>query len=171
MIIIFIVIGLFALEIILPTSLSGLFKSKNNAPPIFRDPGLAHKYYERAFKLQEARQWNEAIEQYNDAIKFDSKQAGYFNNRGLCYFFLNDFESACRDFSNAIALDNSNTTYFENRGQSYLMIDKKFNGISDLKKAITLGSKDAAGFIKEYEQQEHIKALREKLDKQDDLPF
>lgn len=171
MVVVLIAVGLFTLEFIIPGLWSSIFKPDKPTPKVFRDPGLAFMYYERAHKLQLERKWKEAMEVYTQSIKFDPKQADYFNNRGLCFYFLKDYERACSDFSSAIDINSKVALYYEHRGDVYMKLGKKYEGLRDLRTAETLGSKDAGELITQYQKEERERAIRKQLDKQDDLPF
>jgi tetratricopeptide (TPR) repeat protein len=62
-----------------------------------------------------------AIQDYNQAIKLNPKNAGAFNDRGNTYTKLKQFEKAIQDYNQAIELDpeytHAGTAYaFNNRG-------------------------------------------------------
>lgn len=171
MVIVLIVVGLFVFEIIIGGLWSSIFKREKSPPPILKDRGLAYKYYKRAYELQTERKWKEASEEYSQAIKFNTKQAEYFNNRGLCYYFLEQYERACSDFTSAIEINSGEAIYYEHRGDVYLKLGKKYYGLTDLRKAVALGSSEAKELIAQHEKEERERVLREQMDKNDDLPF
>ena len=61
-------------------------------------------YNSRALALDESRDHDRAISDYNEAIRLDPKYAGAYYNRGLAWRGKGDFDRAIADFTTAIKL-------------------------------------------------------------------
>jgi tetratricopeptide (TPR) repeat protein len=59
----------------------------------------AEEWFKKALDTEDLRL---KIEYYNKAIELNPKHAGAFNNRGLVYIRMGDFQKAIDDFSKAI---------------------------------------------------------------------
>ena len=62
--------------------------------------------------------YNEAIQDYSNAIELDPKNSSYLNNRGDVLYNLKRYEEAIQDYSKAIELDPKNGLYYYNRGMA-----------------------------------------------------
>ncbi len=61
-----------------------------------------------------------------------------FNNRGVAYFGLAQYQRAIRDYDRAIALNSNYAEAFNNRGNAYNSLDQYARAIADLDRAIAL---------------------------------
>ena len=59
------------------------------------------------------------MEQYNKAIDIDSDNAVFYNNRGLAYAHLGQYDNALNDLIKAIDLDRNDPRSYFNRGDIY----------------------------------------------------
>jgi tetratricopeptide (TPR) repeat protein len=71
----------------------------------------------------------------------DPKFAEAFNNRGLCYNKLKNYDRAVADFNQSIALNPKTASTFNNRGIVYYELKEYASAIADLNQAITLDPK------------------------------
>ena len=95
---------------------------------------LGETYARRAFEQAEAKKWQEAIADFDEAIHFAPNNAGYFDKRGSMHFNLGEFEQARKDFTEAIRLDSNQPTYFLHRGFAYEALGKKDEAAEDYEK-------------------------------------
>jgi serine/threonine protein kinase len=65
----------------------------------------AAEVFRRANELRQRGSYRQAIEEYSDAIRLDPKFMNAYTNRGLSYYFLNDYDRAVEDYSAAIKID------------------------------------------------------------------
>jgi len=74
-------------------------------------------------------QWNgkkysdpkKAIEYLSQAITLAPSNANTYNNRGLAYANLQQYQQAIRDYTQAIKLDPADAKAYTNRGEAYLL--------------------------------------------------
>jgi tetratricopeptide (TPR) repeat protein len=69
-----------------------------------------------------------------------------FNNRGLAYAKLKQFEKAIQDYDQAIELNPKDFNAFNNRGPAYAKLKQFEKAIQDYNQAIELNPKDARTF-------------------------
>ena len=60
-----------------------------------------------------------ALGYWNKAIQKDSKSSELYNNRGLAYLNLKQYNQAVKDFSQAIRMKPKDATAYNNRGNAY----------------------------------------------------
>ena len=65
------------------------------------------RLFNRAYKLNRKGDLKNAIIIYDQLIKMNPKNYIYFNNRGNCYFCMDEFELAKKDFLKSIELEPS----------------------------------------------------------------
>lgn len=80
----------------------------------------------------------EAIVDLNSAIKYDSTNAAYFDQRGECKFELYRSLEALADFNTAIELDSANAEFYNNRGLVKMQIEDYRSANRDFSTAIKL---------------------------------
>ncbi len=91
-----------------------------------------------------ARQFDEAIADYNEAIRINPDLAIAYLNRGLAYARKQDSAEALADASSAIQLDPTLAGAYYLRGTSHYRLDDATEAIRDLTQAIRLNSADPA---------------------------
>ena len=82
------------------------------------------------------------------ALKYNSKNAYLYYNRGNVYVERQDFTHAVDDYSRAIELDPHLAEAWYNRGLALMSLKKQDEAISDLSKAGELGLYTAYSIIK-----------------------
>lgn len=65
------------------------------------------------------QKYNEAIENFSDAINITPSRADFWYNRGCAYFMLTQYNKALHDYSKAIKLDPNNAKYHFERAKVY----------------------------------------------------
>ena len=83
------------------------------------------------------------IEEYDEAIKLDSNNDSYYNNRGIAFNNLGDFQNAIENYNKAIELNPNNDSYYNNRGIAFKNLEDYDKAISDYSQAINLDPKEA----------------------------
>jgi len=78
---------------------------------------------QRASALFEDGYYELAITQYNQALTLQPDYRQAFNNRGVCYAYLGDYDSAVNDFNTAFGLDINCTVALHNREAAYRLRD------------------------------------------------
>lgn len=82
--------------------------------------------------------YEQAIEQYNQAILLDSTDANYFLQRGFCKGLLKDYQGAIADYSSAIRLNPSDQFAYVSRGSAKSKIGNFSEAIDDFNQALVL---------------------------------
>ena len=79
-----------------------------------------------------------ALADLSEAIRLDSSNADYFNNRGNVYSLQGDYDKAIDDLNQAVRLAPDSFKSYENRAEAYLR--KGITGLArdDLNKALSL---------------------------------
>ncbi|MBD2441669.1 tetratricopeptide repeat protein [Dolichospermum sp. FACHB-1091] len=130
---------------------------------------LISSYNKRISIVYKARgdsHWNlknykQAIDDYTQAIKLDTKNANYYARRGLTYLQLKDYKQAIDDYTQAIKLDTKNANYYARRGFAYFQLKDYKQAINDWTQAIKLDPKNAGYYgargdaylqLKDYKQ-------------------
>ncbi len=95
-------------------------------------------------KGQEAKEPQEKIEFYNQAIKLNPQYAQAYNYRGLAYFEKKFYEIALSDYNKAIILEPNNANPYNNLGNYYATVKKDYDrALREYDKAIALSPNDA----------------------------
>jgi tetratricopeptide (TPR) repeat protein len=102
-----------------------------------------------AFQLRGAAyagkgQYDRAIQDFDQAIKLNPKEAETFVNRGGSYDKKGQYDRAIQDFDQAIKLNPSYASAFMNRGIAYRKKGQHDRAIQDYDQAIKLNPKYAA---------------------------
>jgi tetratricopeptide (TPR) repeat protein len=91
--------------------------------------------------------YEEAIIDFNLAIKLNSDSAGNFLKRGQCYYALGKFDKAILDFTKAIEKDSNRAECFFRRGLAYYSLEKHQLAFTDLSYAIHLNSNYSDAYL------------------------
>ena len=91
-------------------------------------------------------QYDQAIASFSQAIKADSKNAVYYNARGLAYFNANALDKTIADYSKAIQLNPKYAVAHNNRGLAYYTKGVQNKAMADYNKAIELDPKYAIAY-------------------------
>ncbi len=92
----------------LTKEISDLRKTKTGKAERSRDIARsleAADWFDKGFKSQEAGKYIDALVHYGKAIQLDPEIAQIYNNRGLVYYFMDDFANAESNFDKALELD------------------------------------------------------------------
>ena len=107
------------------------------------DSDLALAYNNRGFAYGTRGQHDDAIQDYDQAIKLDPSDAIVYNNRGFAYSNKGQLDRAIEDYDQAIGLDPSDATVYNNRGFAYSIKGQLDRAIQDYDQAIKLDPSDA----------------------------
>ena len=81
-----------------------------------------------------------AIEDFNNAIRLKPDYAYTYNNRGIVYGELSQYQRAIEDFNTAIGLKPDYAKAYNNRALVYFNQKNIFSGCSNARKACALGN-------------------------------
>ncbi|MBN3925300.1 serine/threonine-protein kinase [Nostoc sp. NMS4] len=99
--------------------------------------------YQDGVNKYEAGNYEGAVEDFNQAIKLNPRNALAYNRRGDAYYRLGDYEQAQADSSQAILLNPQDANAYFDRGFAFSELSKYKEAIADYTQAIKLNSKDA----------------------------
>ena len=82
----------------------------------------------------------EAIADYNQAIRLNPQYAGSYNNLGTLYGAEGNYPESIRYFTKAIECDNKLGNAYMNRGLAYLYLGNEQKACEDFKSSMECGS-------------------------------
>lgn len=106
----------------------------------------AEAWFEKGYKEGEAGNFDEAIQNYTEAIRLKPDYTRAFYNRGVNLAKKRDFTAAITDYSEAIRLQSKYPEAYYNRGTSYNELGEHDKAILDLTEAL----KQRPGFADAY---------------------
>ena len=99
---------------------------------------LLSKYLQRGDQRLFAKKYDEAIDDYNEAIALKPNYAPVYSIRGYAYRIKGDFESAIKDYTKLIELRPDNADAYCDRGIAYSKNGDFERAIQDFNKAIQI---------------------------------
>jgi tetratricopeptide (TPR) repeat protein len=109
--------------------------------------GLVAAFNNRGNVHLSNRNYDRAIDDYNEAIRLDPKYAIAFNNRGLAYQRKGETDRAIEDFGAAIRLNPAYAMAFANRANAHRIKGRIDLAIEDSDRAVGLNRGLAAAFL------------------------
>jgi tetratricopeptide (TPR) repeat protein len=110
-------------------------------------PDKVFGYYQRGGYFTSARRPDLALPDYQQTVRVNPGFADGFNNIGLAYFQLKDFNRALASCTQAIDLDGSSFTAYVNRAVIYMNLQMHDSALTDLNTAISLNSEALLGYV------------------------
>jgi len=101
---------------------------------------IADAHCKRGDAYHDVGKYNEAIVEYNIAIKLNANHGSAYYKRGFAYGQIAEYEKAIVDYDKAIELDPSDAFAYYNRGIAYLNRIEILKGVSDLEKCVELST-------------------------------
>ena len=106
---------------------------------------VSHRLYSSiADSYMALGRYNQAIEDYTNAITFEKKNPSYYTKRALAYIYAGGdqaYKQAFYDYDNAINIAPNFAEGYQGRGETNLALGRISDGINDLKKAVKLNPK------------------------------
>ena len=102
-------------------------------------PKTAEEYVNQGKEALKAKQLDQGIASFSEAVKLDPKSIAAHNNRGIAYCEKGNFDQAIADFSRVIEIDPKHGKAYNNRAVAYMMKGKRAKARQDVEKAQSLG--------------------------------
>ncbi|MBK5285067.1 MAG: tetratricopeptide repeat protein [Bacteroidia bacterium] len=131
-------------------------------------------------KLNRLRDFNGAIEDYNEALAMDKKNSDAFLYRGIAYANMKDFKNALSDFTQGILFDTNNLNLMFNRGNAQANLGMADSAIESYSNAIRMNKMWAEAYLNRagiyYSLKQYDKAIADytiasNLNQKNPLPF
>lgn len=103
------------------------------------ETGLCLCLQQQGVAYHELGQDQQAIKDYNEAIRQEPDNASAYSNRGVAYHKLGQYQQAIEDYNEAIRREPDDALAYYNRGITYLRQGNNKLGCSDAQKACALG--------------------------------
>src|SRR5207249_885627 len=100
------------------------------------NPRSARAYFYRAFSHERLGKRDKAIDDYSEAIKWDSSFPPSYNNRGILYHDRCDYVCAMKDFDRAMKLAPNYASAYNSRGNTHAAMANLELAVVDYSKAI-----------------------------------
>ncbi|HEY7320736.1 MAG TPA: tetratricopeptide repeat protein [Candidatus Binatia bacterium] len=104
---------------------------------------LGFAFYKRANAYTEKGAYDQAIQDYDQALRLNPGHAIAFSNRGVAYARKRDYDRAIQDYDQAIRLNPKHADSFSNRGVAYARKGDYDQAIQNYDQAIRLNPKYA----------------------------
>ena len=98
----------------------------------------ANTYRERGRQHRLARNYEQALADFNRAIDLKPQYSDALSGRGETYRFMERYEEALTDFNRAIDLDPEDAWVIISRGETYRSMDRYEEALTDFNRAIDL---------------------------------
>ena len=97
------------------------------------------KHYSAGVEFQRERHFEEAITEFNEAIRLDPRYVISYVNRGNVYVELEQYERAISDFSDAIRIQPEFVAAYQGRAVAYILLGMKEKAQLDIDRVLELG--------------------------------
>ena len=102
--------------------------------------------YDNATKYFNEGDYQKAISYYNEYLASYPNDAKGYDERGLCYEYLGQYDIAEQNFSTAITLSPNYGEYYLNRGYAFMRMGNLDKAINDFNQSISLSSLKSVGY-------------------------
>jgi tetratricopeptide (TPR) repeat protein len=108
---------------------------------------LARMHCKRGIAYRNLKVHEQALEDFDFAIKLDSKYVRAYTQRGIVYRNLREYQQALVDLNRAIELDPRYAWAYAQRGHTYRLCKEYYQAIEDFDRALELDPKYARAYI------------------------
>ena len=121
-----------------------LFRKASNLDHKYA-PNLAVAYQQRGYAFASNQSYQEAIQDYTEALKIKSNDPSIYEQRAAVEMKMDDYDKALADYSEAVKLKPNEVRYYLYRGYIYEVKNDIKNSLADTEKALKLdpNNKDA----------------------------
>lgn len=109
-------------------------------------------YVEQGMQNSQAGRYDQALKDFNDALKLKPNDALIITYRGVVYYAKGQTDLAMKDFNRAIEIDPKAGKAYYQRGMIYENQEKYAQAVPELKKAKSLGYSVDPVFIESLEK-------------------
>jgi len=109
------------------------------------DLGAAH--FDRGLAWANRGEYDKAIADYDDAIRFNPHLADAYHSRGVAWVKKGEYDKAIADFDQAIRLDAQDAESFDGRGVAWLHKAEYDKAVADFDTAIRLNMHDTVAYF------------------------
>ena len=109
--------------------------------------GEAEVHYHVGGALRDEGQLEEALSEYDEAIRLDPLLASAYTNPGKTYFAQAQFQRAMQDYNEAIRLSPRIAEVYYVRGDAYVTLNQPDKAIADLTKSLSYDRRAPATYI------------------------
>ena len=102
----------------------------------------AEKYFLNGRKCLENQDFEGAIDYFTKAIELMPNDKTIYENRGIAYFYIENYLKAIEDYTTAIELGENDKSIYKNRGIAYLRAENYSKAIEDYTTVIEFGESD-----------------------------
>ena len=106
----------------------------------------AEEHFKKGVELQEQKRFQEALAEFDEAIRRDPHSAVAYYGRGNAYYDVGQFQRGIEDLDDAIRLDPGDGGAYNNRGAAYGNLGQFQRSIEDFDEAIRLDPVDAEAY-------------------------
>ena len=125
----------------------------------------AEQHLEVGLELHQQGRFEEAIQDYNEAILLDPQRVEAFNNRGRAYLNIDQAGKAIEDVDQVLRLDPQLAEAYYNRGLAYSKLGQAEKADADFDQAIRLDPELERSIVgKLFHKGENLKKAIEILD-------
>ena len=108
------------------------------------DPGYAQAYLGRAAVYERLRDFDHALDDYNNALQINPNSVVARNNRGIVLTIIGDYDTAAADFERVLSVDANYLPAYNNRSIIYSLKGSYDDAISLIDDGIRRSGADAA---------------------------
>lgn len=111
------------------------------------NPQTAKEYFERGNKRFNDGDYDNAIADFDEAIRLNPDFAAAWSSRGVAWGMKEEFDKTINDLNEAIRLNPGNASAWSNRGSAWSGKGEQDKAIDDINEAIRLNSEDAIAWM------------------------
>jgi tetratricopeptide (TPR) repeat protein len=108
-------------------------------------PSVAFFHDMLGFKYAQRKEFKNALEQFNQAIRLNPGKAEFYNNRGNVYYEMKNYELALADFDKGIKDELGLPVKLVNRSMTYFYLGNHAAALQDIKQAQQIGAQTIPG--------------------------